>query len=84
MWRVIERYDIATIKQTMWASVVLSRHPYHHDRLCVIKNRCDTLGEHQPMLDTVFDEYQILDDGWRGVVQLSESELVRWSLMVGS
>lgn len=84
MWRVMTNSNIGTSVFCLRASLVLARHAQCYNQLCVIKNRGVTLSEHQPLLDTVFDSYQIVDDGWRGLVQLDDSELVKWSLWVGS
>ena len=67
-----------------------SRHPahenYHTDpnRLYVNKMRGLCLTEYKSDLDLILEEYEIIDDGWRGQVRVSDAELTRWLLMCGS
>jgi hypothetical protein len=35
------------------------------------------------MLDQIFDDYTVIDDGWRGGVEISESDWVRHQLSQG-
>lgn len=52
--------------------------------LYVSKMRALCLTEYKPDLDHIFEEYALLDDGWRGQVRVSHAELTRWLLMCGS
>lgn len=57
----------------------------HESYLLVLLNRSKTLSEHEPMLSKIFDEYEIVSSSeryWRGHVQLSPCEVIRWNLMI--
>lgn len=84
MWRRVSRYSLALNKETQLASLVLARHADIDNQLYVIKNRMINLSENKHILDQVLDEYEILDDGWRGIIQLSDGEVVKWCLLAGS
>jgi hypothetical protein len=60
------------------SDLVLSCHTSVPRRLCVHRNRSPSLHEHVTVLDQIWQEYEIIDDGWRGAVQVSESD---WLLM---
>ena len=54
-------------------------------RLNVVKNRSAFLDPYKPMLNKVFEEYVIMNadsgPGWRGSIQLSESDWLKLQLM---
>lgn len=52
--------------------------------LFVNKMRAIWLNEYQPDLNQIFDEYQIVDNGWRGSLRVSECDLAYWLLQCGS
>ena len=73
--------------------LMLTRHsPYagdvnHHPDprlLFVNKMRGIWLNEYQPDLDQIFEEYEIVDNGWRGQIRVSEYDLAYWLLQCGS
>ena len=52
--------------------------------LFVNKMRGIGLNEYQTDLDQIFDEYEIVDNGWRGQIRVSEYDLTYWLLQCGS
>ncbi len=52
--------------------------------LYVSKMRGLSLTEYKLDLDHILEEYELIDDGWRGQVRVSDAELTRWLLMCGS
>lgn len=52
--------------------------------LYVHKMRDVCLTEYKSDLDHILEEYELIDNGWRGQVRVSDAELTRWLLMCGS
>lgn len=52
--------------------------------LFVNKMRGIWLTEYEPDLNQIFDEYEIVDNGWRGALRVSEYDLAYWLLQCGS
>lgn len=48
----------------------------------VIKNRYSYLKE-LSLLDELFDDYTVLQDGWYGIIQLGYSDYIRLQLSAG-
>lgn len=65
---------------SLMSDLVLTAHVNVPFRLCVFKNRHIHLTLHKHTLDQIWSEYGIVDDGWRGAVQLTESEWMRTHL----
>lgn len=63
------------------AHLILVAHSTIPYRLCVVKNRAITLCEQAHRLKDIFTDYQVVDDGWRGAIQLSQAEWVHHMLM---
>jgi hypothetical protein len=86
VWSTISRHKLMSISANNYmteASLGLCAHANRPRMLCVIKNRYIDIRPHQYMLDQIFDDYTIIDDGWRGGVEISESDWVRHQLSQG-
>jgi hypothetical protein len=66
------RQDGSTLTQHMDANL-----------LYVHKMRYVCLTEYKSDLDLILEEYELIDNGWRGQVRVSDAELTRWLLMCG-
>lgn len=70
---------------SIWANLVLVRDDEIQGRFNTMKNRSGFLDIHTPMLSKVFEEYKILNvdsgPGWRGSIQLSDSDWFKLLLM---
>lgn len=62
------------------AHLILVAHTTIPHRLCVVKNREIKLDDQSHRLKDIFTDYQIVDDGWRGAIQLSQAEWVHHML----
>lgn len=69
---------------TIWAQLVLQASDHDPHILRVAKMRGSTLSNYHTELDSLFEEYEIVDDGWRGQIRVSDAELTRWHLLCGS
>ena len=85
VWSTISRHKLLSISRNYMqeASLGLCAHANRSRVLCVIKNRYADISPHAPMLDLLFDEYSVIDDGWRGSVEISDSDWIRHQLMLG-
>lgn len=62
------------------AHLVFCTHTTIPYRLCVVKNRSPDLKCLKDKLDQIWATYEVVDDGWRGSVQVSESDWITMQL----
>lgn len=62
------------------ADLILCASVHEHDKFHVHKNRHISLEFQVPRLNQVWQNYQIMDDGWRGAVKVDQAELLQMRL----
>lgn len=76
------QYGTGVLSYVWWkAALVLTADK--DDVMCLIvnKDRHGDLSQHKPILDQIFQEYELDARHFRGRVILTESELTRWRLL---
>jgi hypothetical protein len=77
-----ERAQLVLSRLSPWAPGVHQNADPHI--LFVNKMRKLWLQDYQLDLNLIFDEYQIVNGGWRGALRVSECDLAYWMLQCGS
>jgi hypothetical protein len=62
------------------AHAVFCTHTTIPHRMCIVKNRSADLTSLKDKLDEIWSSYLIVDDGWRGSVQVTESDWITMQL----
>lgn len=69
-------WDPQHVDHCIESQLVLTGHLNQARVMCVKRNRKPDLLSHTDALKQIWSDYQILDDGWRGAIRVSESDWI--------